>query len=174
MGITTTTIDSLYETCIQTLHQRIQVSLILSFIELLTCIAKLTKSKPQMVFLFLSVRCIIQNYIAPTFYCTFNHLFTCFIWSIGDTIRFGCFALEHYTNGTKTIYRSVRYNAGIVFFPLGAFGEAIMTLRLALIKKTSIGMWILVSLWFVGFPPLMKQLLRQRRKFINMVKDKNE
>ena len=89
-------------------------------------------------------------------------------------IRFGCFALDAACivlgYGSVPWMKSIRYSVGPVLFPLGAGGEMAMVLSIAM----ETGRWyvyVAASLWPLGFYPLMKTLLKQRRRHFQKLRE---
>jgi hypothetical protein len=169
------------------LYVRLVQALGLSILELVHCLTGLTRSKPAMVLMFLCVRGGVEYFVGPAAAADsssaagadclhWSHLYTIACWSIGECIRFGCFAVAEmfpdtaYSHGAK----HVRYTAGPIMFPLGALGEMAMVTKVAMAKNNNPWIWFAVSLWPAGFYPLMKQLLRQRKKFMSAAAFANE
>lgn len=164
--------------CTNTLQPRIQHALFISGIELFNSIIGLTKSKPQHVLLFSSVRTGVEFIAAPHLECnSIPHLFTVFCWSLDGIIRFGCFGIDALLlllgYGSLPWIKSIRYTFGPMLFPLGAGGEMMMVLSIA--RKT--GRWSVyfaASLWPLGFYPLMKTLLKQRRRHFQRLREEKK
>jgi hypothetical protein len=109
------------------------------------------------------VRTGVEVLVTPLITCgAWQHLATALFWSFGDTIRFGCFAVDEAFPQAGTHAKSVRYTVGPMLFPLGAAGEMLMVLRAAMDGRPLL--YIAAALWPLGFYPLMKQLRRQRKK----------
>ena len=116
--------------------------------------------------------------VNPPSWAVSAHYFTAACWALGDTIRFGCFFFDGLaslaSNGSVpggVDWKLVRYTAGPFFFPLGSAGELAMIIAVVCtMTGTTVMMdWcmrLLVLVWPVGFFPLMRQLLAQRRKHI--------
>jgi hypothetical protein len=122
-------------------------------LEFINAVFGFTRSKPWQVFLFASVRMGVELWVAPLVGCShFTHLLTVTCWAVGDSIRFGCNALDNYTS------KWIRYNVGSLLFPIGAFGEMWMVY--------TAGYPFAAALWPLGFVPLYRQLLKQRNKFM--------
>lgn len=160
--------------CNAVLRPRIIQALIVSGIELLNAILGLTRSKPHQVLLFASVRTGVEMLAAPQLPCNaMPHLITTLCWSL-DSIRFACFGLDALFNvlgfGAVHIVKSVRYTVGPLIFPLGATGEMIMVLSIAM-KTGRYSIYFAASLWPLGFYPLMKSLLFARKKHFKRLRD---
>jgi Protein tyrosine phosphatase-like protein, PTPLA len=148
--------------CENKLRPALFTSLAISTIELVTALCGFTRSKPLQVLLFASVRTGTEVLVTPLIGCTsWQHLFTVGCWSLGEVIRFGCFALDGIITDSK-LAKSIRYFVGPILFPLGASGEMCMVLRAASMGRGHL--YLAAFLWPAGFYPLMRQLLRQRRK----------
>ena len=151
--------------CATVLVPATRLALQLSFLEFFNAVAGVTKSKPQFVLLFAVVRYGVEAWLAPLLSCdAWAHLLTVACWSCGDVVRFGCFVWESKTS------KWTRYTVGPILFPLGASGEVWMVLTAA--REGRPILYGAALLWPAGFYPLMKQLLRQRRKFISANKGK--
>ena len=166
--------------CDFTLTPRVRTAVLVSFLELINATIGLTRSKPIQILLFSSVRAIVELIIAPDLpSCNaWQRVLTVLCWSVGDTIRFSCFLVdvvlpEQSTEGLPStiqkLVKRIRYTVSPVLFPIGATGEMLMALLLA---RTNNGwyskLWYFLSaLWPVGFYPLMKRLLKQRKKFLD-------
>ena len=156
------------ETCEGELRPSLQTALLLAGIELLNSVLQLTKSKPHQVLLFSSVRFGVEYLTTPLLPCSRAHLWTVAIWALGDVVRCGCFALEtgwtliQSSSPPPSWIRSIRYTVGPILFPLGAGGEMTMVMLAAMDGRPKL--FLAASLWPVGFYPLMKQLLQQRKK----------
>jgi len=150
------------DACESQLRPALFMALAVSMIELLTCVLGLTRSHPVQVLLFASVRAGVEILVVPLIGCgSWQHLFTSFCWSLGDAIRFGCFTMDGLLPG-GTLAKSIRYSVGPIMFPLGTVGEMAMVIRAAMNGRPIL--YVAAALWPAGFFPLMKQLLRQRRK----------
>jgi len=151
--------------CETKLGPDLRLALIVSFLEFFNAMSGITRSKPQQVLLFALVRASVEMLVAPLLpSCSdWQHLLTVFVWSLGDTIRFGCFLLDALVPGAR-LAKTIRYTVGPILFPIGATGEALMVAALAQYRNWPL-LYGAAALWPVGFFPLMKQLLRQRRKF---------
>lgn len=158
------------EICDNILRPALFVALAVSaVVEVSTSATGLTKSNILQVLLFASVRTGTEYWLAPLVGCgSFPHLFTALCWSIGEVVRFGCFAMDQAamsdtnTKGSR-LAKSIRYSVGPVLFPLGAGGEMSMAIYAGHLHGQPM-LYAAASLWPLGFYPLMKQLLKQRRK----------
>jgi Protein tyrosine phosphatase-like protein, PTPLA len=153
--------------CLLKLTPDVRMATLGGFLELFNAMLGSTRSNPRQVLLFCVVRAGVEYLVAPHLpSCSqWQHLMTVFLWSLGDTIRFGCFFLDSLVPGGN-FAKSVRYTAGPVLFPLGALGEMLMVIALAQHTGNKF-LYAAAMLWPVGFYPLMKQLLKQRRKFFH-------
>mmetsp|Transcript_24106 Transcript_24106/g.30336 ORF Transcript_24106/g.30336 Transcript_24106/m.30336 type:complete len:299 (+) Transcript_24106:112-1008(+) len=164
--------------CTTKLRPRTAQALIISTIELLNSLTGLTKSNPMHVLLFASVRTGVELIAAPQLACNSpQHLFTVFMWSLDGIIRFGCFAadaalflLGRGSPGSVPVIKSVRYTVGPILFPFGAGGEMVMVLSIAL-QTGNWAIYFAASLWPLGFYPLMKTLLKQRRRHFQKLRE---
>jgi hypothetical protein len=164
--------DDSNDVCENTLRPIVLTALAVSYIELFTSVIGLTRSNPIQVLLFSTVRAGVEVLLAPLLPCgCWQHLLTVICWAFGDTIRFGCFAVDGIAPQLTSLVKSVRYTCGPILFPLGAAGEMLMAIRAASDGRP--GIYVAAALWPVGFYPLMKQLQKQRRKFFQS-KDKAE
>ena len=163
--------------CETTLRPALFAALAVSTIELATSVLGLTRSKPLQVLLFASVRSGTELLVTPLIGCTsWQHLFTAFCWSVGEIVRFGCFAVDGMIPDSRWA-KSIRYSVGPILFPLGAAGEMLMVIRAASSQgqqRHRPWLYLVAMLWPAGFYPLMKQLLRQRRKHFSQEKGKPE
>jgi len=166
------------DTCLENLRPNVIRALMFSTVELFNSLVGFTRSKPSQVLLFSSVRMGVEYFTAPSIPCTaWQHLLTCLCWALGDVVRFGCFAVDIlYTifgQRPPHMIKSLRYTVGPILFPLGALGEMLIVVRSAQDRRPIL--FVAASLWPVGFYPLMKQLLRQRRRhFETLSKDKKK
>lgn len=152
--------------CEETLRPTLLAALAVSFLELFTSLIGLTRSNPTQVLLFSTVRAGVEVLVAPLLPCAcWQHLFTATCWSLGDVVRFGCFALDSLSPQFGSFVKATRYTVGPLLFPLGASGEMLMVMRAANDGRPA--MYIAAALWPAGFYPLMTQLLRQRRKYFS-------
>jgi Protein tyrosine phosphatase-like protein, PTPLA len=152
--------------CIEQMAPDLYIALYASFLEVFNAVMGMTGSKPVHVMLFSSIRFGVEMVVAPMLpSCSaWQHLLTVACWSFGDTIRFGCFVLDVMVPGGR-VAKSVRYTVGPVLFPIGMLGEMSMVLTAAYDGRP--WLYVAAALWPLGFYPLMKQLLRQRRKFFS-------
>jgi hypothetical protein len=111
------TINPVY--CTEVVVPAVYMALFISFLELLNSIIGATKSKPYQVLIFSIVRFGVEHLITPMLpSChTWTHLVTIFVWSLGDTIRLGCFVLDLMVPGGHWA-KSVRYTVGPLLFPI--------------------------------------------------------
>jgi Protein tyrosine phosphatase-like protein, PTPLA len=138
------------------------LALWISLVEVFNCVAGFTRSPLPAVLLFSFTRLGVENIVGPLLPCTsWQHLLTVFSWSLGDTIRFGSFAINT-MDPTVTLAKSVRFTIGPILFPLGAFGEMMMVVLVASRGRPAV--YVAAALWPVFFYPMMRQLLAQRRK----------
>jgi hypothetical protein len=142
-----------------------RMATVIGFLELFNAMLGATRSNPLQVLLFCTVRAGVEHLVASMLAsCSeWQHLLTVFMWSLGDTIRFGCFLLDVLVPGAR-VAKTIRYTFGPLLFPLGALAEMLMVIKLAQRSGPKI-LYLVAMLWPVGFYPLMKQLLKQRRKF---------
>mmetsp|Transcript_17014 Transcript_17014/g.39264 ORF Transcript_17014/g.39264 Transcript_17014/m.39264 type:complete len:284 (+) Transcript_17014:79-930(+) len=154
-------------TCSRDVTPALNLALALSFMEVFNAAAGLTRSKVPLVMLFCSVRAVTEAVVAPRLaHCgASSHTFTVTVWSLGETIRFGCFVLDLLVPGGR-LAKTIRYTAGPLLFPLGALGEVWMVATYA--QQEQQWWWLVAAaiLWPMGIYPLMTQLLRQRNKFL--------
>jgi hypothetical protein len=160
--------------CTNTLRPRIIQALAVSSIELFNSLSGLTKSKFHQVLLFASVRTGVELLAAPELPCTHpTHLVTTLCWAL-DAIRFGCFGLDALFNligiGNIPLVKSIRYTIGPMIFPIGALGEMMMVLMIAM-KTGRWSIYFAASLWPLGFYPLMKSLLYARKKHFQRLRN---
>ena len=150
------------EVCEKSLRPVLATALGVSMVELATALLGLTRSKPIQVLLFAAVRTGTEHLVTPLIGCrSWQHIFTAFCWSLGEVVRFGCFAADGLLPG-QSLAKSIRYSVGPILFPLGAAGEMLMVIQAA--RDGRPRLYLAAMLWPVGFYPLMNQLLRQRRK----------
>eukprot|EP00542_Grammatophora_oceanica_P022184 CAMPEP_0194038462 /NCGR_PEP_ID=MMETSP0009_2-20130614/10701_1 /TAXON_ID=210454 /ORGANISM="Grammatophora oceanica, Strain CCMP 410" /LENGTH=211 /DNA_ID=CAMNT_0038680975 /DNA_START=89 /DNA_END=724 /DNA_ORIENTATION=+ len=148
--------------CEESLSPAIQIALAASLLELLSSVTGITRTNPAMVALFTVARSVIELLIAPMIGCAaWQHVCLGLAWGIGDSVRFGCFTLGALFPD-KPLIKSIRYSVGPIAFPIGVLFEILMLIRAASDGRP--GMYIVALLWPAGFYPLMKQLLKQRRK----------
>lgn len=150
--------------CQETLTPLLVMAVFVSFLEFFNAMIGLTRSKPHFVLLFAVARASVELLVAPGIPCSaWQHRMTALFWSIGDSIRFGCFVLDFMVPGGR-VAKAVRYTVGPLVFPIGAAGEMLMMAELARFRQWPL-VYVVAALWPVGFYPLMKQLLRQRQEF---------
>jgi hypothetical protein len=136
--------------CLQVLDMEARIAVLIGFLEFFNAMTQMTKSSPVQVLLFCMVRASVELLVAPLMLPICNnwqHVATLVCWSLGDTIRFWCFTLD-------------------VLVP----GGMIMVVSLAYQKDWKI-LYLVAALWPVGFYPLMKSLLRNRRRFFSPSED---
>lgn len=152
--------------CESELRRRVIGALVFSTIEIINSVTGLTRSKPLFVVIFVVVRAAVEYFAMSLLPCgAWQHLYTVLCWSLGEVVRFGCFALDSIMSSSPKAghaIKSIRYTVGPIMFPLGALGEALIIAKAA--SEGRPALYIVVGLWPFGFYPLMKQLLRQRRK----------
>mmetsp|Transcript_18914 Transcript_18914/g.31289 ORF Transcript_18914/g.31289 Transcript_18914/m.31289 type:complete len:212 (+) Transcript_18914:228-863(+) len=157
------------DACDETLRPALFVALAVSaLVELGTSATGLTRSSLVQVLLFASVRTGTELWVTTLIGCgAWQHLFTALCWSSGEVVRFGCFAMDQISGDSSSNYsnlaKSVRYSVGPILFPLGAGGEMLMVIRAAYTNDRPL-LYFAAALWPLGFYPLYKQLLKQRRK----------
>jgi Protein tyrosine phosphatase-like protein, PTPLA len=150
------------DTCERNLRPALYFALAVSMIELVTCVIGWTRSNPIHVLVFASVRAGVEIFVTPLVGCSsWQHLLTAFCWSLGDAIRFGCFTVDGLFPG-GSLAKSIRYTIGPIFFSVGTLAEMLMVTRAAMNGRTLL--YLAAALWPIGFFPLMRQLLYQRRK----------
>lgn len=158
--------------CLGTLSDYTKLALIISFFEVTNAGMGFTRSKAHFVLLFAVIRIGVELLVAPLSACnSWQHMLTVFCWSLGDTVRFGCFVLDQLVPG-GTLAKSVRYTIGPLLFPFGAAGEMLMVVAAAADGRPLL--YLAAVLWPAGFYPLWKQLLRQRRKHFSKQAQKKE
>lgn len=149
--------------CTDVLGPATRVALAVSFLELPSAILKFTRSPIPAVLLFACTRAGVELLVAPMIPCTsWEHLLTATMWGIGDTVRFGCFALDSLFPGVHSV-KSVRYSVGVALFPIGTFGEMMMVILAGRVNSRPM-LYGAAALWPVFFYPMMRQLLKQSRK----------
>jgi Protein tyrosine phosphatase-like protein, PTPLA len=160
--------------CNETLKPALGMALTLSFIEVLNALMGVTRSKPHLALLFSCVRAGVSYWIAPllvfsprhhhTNYCrAWQTMMTVTAWSFGDSIRFACFCLDSLVPGGLRVAKAVRYTVAPLLFPIGFGGEFLMIVAAA--RNGRPLLFAVAALWPFGFYVLMKQLIKQRRKF---------
>jgi hypothetical protein len=146
--------------------------------ELFNSITGMTRSKPAQVFLFAIIRYGVELLVGSsinTCPTAWSHVVTVTCWSLGDSIRFGCFFLDSVASNGSRWAKYVRYTVGPILFPLGTLGEMLMVLTLAMDtykmnKLYAMAMYIAaLILWPMGFYSLFTQLLQQRQKFLRQI-----
>jgi Protein tyrosine phosphatase-like protein, PTPLA len=154
---------------------KVNTALMISFLELFNSITGVTRSKPAQVLIFAMIRLGVEQFIGSnigTCPTSWSHALTVTCWSVGDTVRFGCFLLDCIAPNGSRWAKFIRYTIGPVLFPLGTMGEMVMVLTMAgetykMNKFHSIFMYFAaLLLWPMGFHLLFTQLLSQRRKFL--------
>ncbi|KAL3910318.1 MAG: hypothetical protein SGILL_007740, partial [Bacillariaceae sp.] len=70
------------------------------------------------------------------------------------------------------VAKTVRFILGPILFPIGAFGEMMMVVAAARDGRPKA--YIAAALWPVFFYPMMKQLLKQRRKHFQSAEPKKK
>jgi hypothetical protein len=152
----------------------VHTALIISFLEVFNSLTGMTRSKPAQVLLFAIIRFGVEHLVGPnlnTCPTAWSHIVTVTCWSLGDTIRFGCFFFDSVISNGSRWAKYIRYTVGPILFPLGTLGEMLMVLTLANQRYTvnlghSLAMYVAaLLLWPIGFFSLFTQLLRQRQKF---------
>lgn len=163
------------DACDEILRPALFVALAVSaLVEIGTSATGLTRSSIIQVLLFASVRTGTELWVTPLIGCGADqHLFTALCWSLGEVVRFGCFAVDQAMGekGGSHLAKSIRYSVGPILFPLGAGGEMLMVIQAGYLNSRPI-LYAAASLWPLGFYPLMKQLLKQRRKHFAAKKEK--
>lgn len=162
------------ETCNVFIRPQTLTALLVSGIELLNSLLGLTKSKPHQVLLFSSVRAGVEIFLAPKLPCNApEHLWTVACWALDGFFRFGIFGADAFLSlcgfESPSLLKTVRYTVGPLLFPLGAGGEMFMVIRAA--KDGRPCLYLAAGLWPVFFYPLMKQLLKQRKKHFIKLKE---
>mmetsp|Transcript_16140 Transcript_16140/g.25169 ORF Transcript_16140/g.25169 Transcript_16140/m.25169 type:complete len:211 (+) Transcript_16140:70-702(+) len=158
------------EWCQSALKPALRDAIAFSFIEILNALTGLTRSKPTSVALFVLARASIEILVGPELPCAcWQHMFTGFMWSVGEINRFTCFTIDGITGGSDTA-KSIRYSVGPVAFFLGTLGEVLMLIKLLFLEDPTRPLalhyfiWLNVILWPFAFMMLFKQLLKQKRK----------
>jgi hypothetical protein len=166
----TTTTTTTTNVCRELLGSATNWALWISMMEIVNCLVGLTSSPLPAVLLFSCTRMGVEKIVAPLFPCSnWQHLMTLLSWSIGDTIRFGTFAIN--TANPRMVWtKSLRFMVGPIVFPIGAFGEMMMVVAAAAAqrdngrRRQAYLAAAAAALWPVFFYPMMKQLLKQRRR----------
>ncbi|KAG7341764.1 phosphoglyceromutase [Nitzschia inconspicua] len=158
--------------CREKLGLATNMALWVSMVEIVNCLLGFTKSPLPAVLLFSCTRMGVEKIVAPLISCSsWQHLITVFSWSLGDTIRFGTFAMNT-AYPSLPVTKSIRFMVGPILFPIGAFGEMMMVVAAAQNGRPKA--YAAAVLWPIFFYPMMKQLLKQRRKhFQSTKKQKN-
>lgn len=157
--------------CDLSLTPRVRLALGLSLLELVNAVTKCTRSKPHHVLLFAVIRLGVEVLVTPAVGCvSWQHLATVLCWSVGDTVRFGCFCCDHIMSSSTTLPKRIRYTVGPFLFPFGALGEMLMVVqagrgRTPPSSYAGYAIYGAAALWPLGFYPLYTQLLRQRNKY---------
>lgn len=161
--------SSMPSVCDDVFRRTVLRALALTGLEFTNALVGLTRSSPLPVLLFVSVRLGTEYWVAPLIGCgAWQHLFTVLCWASGDIVRFGCFAVDSALESGSYWAKSVRYTVGPIVFPLGTLGEFLMVLAAASNGRPLL--YGAAALWPVGFYPLMKQLLKQRKKHFTKLK----
>ena len=149
--------------CSTTLVPTVKMALIISFIEIFNCLAGLTRSPLLAVLLFSCTRAGVEYLVEPMIPCgSWQHLLTVSMWGLGDFIRFGCLGMVTLFPEAQ-VFKSIRFTVAPVLFPIGASGEMLMVILAGSVNNRPI-IYVAAALWPIFFYPMMKQLLRQRRK----------
>jgi hypothetical protein len=161
-------------TCANHVRPRTILALGMSGIEVLNSLLGLTKSKLYQVLLFSCTRAGVEILLAPLMPCNaMEHLWTVGCWALDGPFRFGCFGIDSLLSlcGRESIpiVKSIRYTVSPLIFPLGAAGEMFMVIRAA--RDGRPALFLAASLWPIFFYPLMMQLLNQRRKHFQKLKE---
>lgn len=138
-----------------------------SLVEVLQALLGWTKTKPLNAAVFVVGRGFIALYIAR-FAVNFHSLaflLTATFWSIGESVRFFCFALSTVQPSLRINLMHIRYTVGPILFPLGFIGEMCMLVQIVL-SDFNILVLVITMMWPFGFIPLLQSLLRQRKKFL--------
>jgi hypothetical protein len=145
--------------CLRVLSPATNWALYISMMEIVNCLAGFTRSPLPAVLLFSCTRLGVEKIVSPLIPCnSWQHLMTVASWSLGDTVRFGSFAVNT-ANPNVRVAKTIRFMLGPILFPIGAFGEMMMVIAIGQPKA-----YVAAALWPVFFYPMMKQLLKQRRK----------
>jgi Protein tyrosine phosphatase-like protein, PTPLA len=164
----------------------VHIALIASFLEVFNSMTGMTRSKPAQVLLFAIIRFGVEHLVGPnlnTCPTAWSHTLTVMCWSLGDTIRFGCFFADSIVPNGIRWAKYIRYTVGPILFPLGTLGEMLMVLTMAnqsynTNKGQSLALYVAaLFLWPIGFFSLFIQLLRQRQKFLQQgesIEDKKD
>jgi hypothetical protein len=160
--------------CETVVRPRVNTALWVSCIELVQALGGLTSSNPNQVFLFASVRLFVELYLSNLVECNaWQHEMTIACWSVGEVIRFSCFAMDSILSFNKNIrvFKTIRYEVSRLLFPLGALSELLLVIHCAM-KTKRLELYVAAALWPLGFLPLMRRLLKQRSNHV-LMKEKN-
>lgn len=126
------------EMCQSVLRPALLIALGVSFLELANALVGFTRSKPLQVLLFATVRLGVEVLLSPLMPCgAWQHLTVALCWSLGEIVRFGCFAVYSLIPSLSTTVKSVRYTVGPIMFPIGEGGALKMQLyHVSLYKLT--------------------------------------
>lgn len=159
--------------CLDVLGPPLKFALGVSFLELFNRIVGLTRSPIAAVVLFSCTRMGVELLTAPLIPCgCWQHLVTVAAWSLGDLVRFACFAIDTAIPGMFWV-KGFRFTLGPILFPIGAAAEMMMVVRAGSDHNRPI-LYAAAALWPVFFYPMMQQLLKQRRKHFNSKKEKKK
>lgn len=148
--------------CAETLAPAVKTALVISFVEIFNSIAGFTRSPLAAVLLFSCTRAGVEYLVAPIIPCgSWQHVLTVSMWGLGDLIRFGCLAI-HTAFPSIKVAKSIRFTVGPILFPIGASSEMFMVVLAASDNRPML--YLAAALWPIFFYPMMKQLLKQRRK----------
>lgn len=89
--------DDKQTACASHVGKSVTIALCVSFLELVNALFGVTKSKPHQVFLFSVVRLVVEIVVTPNLEknCSaWQHIMTVVCWSVGDSVRFGCFFFD--------------------------------------------------------------------------------
>jgi hypothetical protein len=157
--------------CLNILGPPLKFALGVSFLELFNRLVGLTRSPIAAVVLFSCTRMGVELLTAPLIPCgCWQHLVTVAMWSMGDLVRFACFAIDTASPGMFWV-KSIRFTVGPMLFPIGAAGEMMMVIRAASDHHNPMILYAAAALWPLFFYPMMQQLLKQRRKHFNSKKE---
>lgn len=137
-------------------------------VEVLFACFGLTRSNKLASFIQVTAR-IINTYLLYNFNTPLlTTAITLFPWSITEIIR-----SLFYLNKDSTLFSVLRYNAFIVLYPLGVFGE-ILGLENLLISQSEFKIYIRVAqiVLVLGFVMLYNYMLVQRAKYYKKVNEK--
>jgi hypothetical protein len=158
--------------CSDVMGPAIRLALGISFLEVFNCIAGFTRSPLPAVLLFSCTRAGVELLVGPLIPCgSWQHLLTATMWSLGDLVRFGCYAIASAAPDIRLV-KSVRFTVGPLLFPIGTFAEMAMVILAASDGRPM--MYLAAALWPVFFYPMMQQLLKQRRKHYEPKENKKQ